>query len=85
MYRHYNPEGVDSDERTHTPTGLKLTENVESLKIVGKGMKVPVVDMHYDFGINKFIRPAYFSEADADGRRMMGERYAGELTRLFGN
>lgn len=90
FYRFYDSEGLDSDERVRGSTGLKLTDNVQSIKEVAEELKVPFVDMYYSLGINKYNRLEYYSPTDgvhplSNGRKLIGERLAGELLRLFGS
>lgn len=93
IYRHSFGSGEgDSDSYIRPSTGLGLLDNIETLKAVGLEYKVPVIDMYHDLGINKENYLSYFGDDDEPddgthintyGRKMYGDRLAGELNRLF--
>lgn len=93
IYRHdVSSTGNDSDSYVNSDTGLKMSDNIDTLKAVGLEYKTPVIDMYHDLGINAENYLSYFGDDDEPqdgthinsyGRKMYGLRLAGELNRLF--
>lgn len=83
IYRYFNSEGVDSDEKEFY-SNRKFTTWTDGILEVAKEFKVPAVDMYHTLGFNKFTRSCYFSSNDGthpneQGLKVMGGKIAGKL------
>lgn len=82
IYRYWNDEDLDSDERTFT--GGTFTDFADGIIKVGEEYKIPVVDMYRTLGFNKITRSYYFPSNDgthpnSTGLKLMGGKIAGKL------
>jgi lysophospholipase L1-like esterase len=83
IYRYFNAEGVDSDEKEWY-NDREFTTWTDGILDVAKELRVPAVDMYRTLCFNKYTRSHYFSEDDGthpneEGLKVMAEKIAGKL------
>lgn len=87
-YRYGLGVNEDEDSDTHLRGSYSLLEWVESAKVIGKELKVPVLDNYNEANINKYNRDYYFDVGDEThpnetGRKLLAGRFAGALFNEF--
>lgn len=91
-YYRYNPTTLEDSDTILPATNpnYHMIDYVNAVKNVGKELKIPVIDMYNELGVNKYNRTNYFTGNDGvhfnpNGMELIANKIAGVIKMLYLN